>query len=145
MSVMDKLMFWKKEPDFGKDLDLGMKPDLGMGKGFDSGLGQQGYGNQGFDNSGMNNQNNLGLPSYDPALPNAAPQQNQFAPKPPSMAPPGFQASPAPQVQQSYQPQDVTSKELEIVSAKLDALKMSIDMVNQRLANLERIANRERF
>ena len=49
---------------------------------------------------------------------------------------------------QSMQPQpshnDLLSKNIEILSSKLDALKIGIESINQRLANLERIANDER-
>lgn len=34
-------------------------------------------------------------------------------------------------------------KEFQVLSSKLDALNAKIDMLNQRLANLERIANKE--
>jgi len=37
----------------------------------------------------------------------------------------------------------MTSKNLEIISSKLDALRASIESLNQRLANLEAIARGE--
>lgn len=38
---------------------------------------------------------------------------------------------------------DFVAKDIEIVSAKLDALKASLESINQRLAHLERIAEGE--
>ena len=44
MGVLDKLMFWKKSDDFGKDMNLGLGPDnLGMG-GQNLGMGNQNMG-----------------------------------------------------------------------------------------------------
>jgi hypothetical protein len=52
-----------------------------------------------------------------------------------------------PQPAQQYQPQgpelrDI-AKDIEIIHAKLDAIKSSLDAVNQRLATLERMAGGE--
>ncbi|MBW3012223.1 hypothetical protein KY311_03485 [Candidatus Woesearchaeota archaeon] len=44
---------------------------------------------------------------------------------------PSYQASPG---------QDIVAKNLEIISAKIDALRASLDALSQRLANIERIA-----
>jgi len=48
-------------------------------------------------------------------------------------------ARPAP-YQAPQQPYYGANKDLELVSAKLDALKATLDTMNQRLANLERVA-----
>ena len=40
----------------------------------------------------------------------------------------------------SYQYSQPSNKDLEIVSAKLDALKATLENINQRLAGLERVA-----
>ncbi|MBI2664871.1 hypothetical protein HYX10_06050 [Candidatus Woesearchaeota archaeon] len=42
--------------------------------------------------------------------------------------------------QQFSQPSFGPNRDLELVSAKLDAIRASLDSINQRLANLERIA-----
>ena len=53
----------------------------------------------------------------------------------------------SPQQQQMQQAQQVSSytvaKDIEVISSKLDALRASLDIINQRLANLERISERE--
>lgn len=52
-----------------------------------------------------------------------------------------FTPPPIPTIQplQQVQP-SITSKDIEIISAKLDAIKAMLDNLNQRIANLERIA-----
>lgn len=42
-------------------------------------------------------------------------------------------------------PQEVTvDKDLEVISSKLDAIRANLDSINQRLANLERVAYGEK-
>ena len=56
-------------------------------------------------------------------------------------SPPGMQRNNFNQPQRSqYAPQSSDNKDLEIISAKLDALKAKMEMIDQRLANIERIA-----
>jgi len=43
--------------------------------------------------------------------------------------------------QQPQQTTDDTNKDIQILSAKMDALKAILDNINQRLTNIERIAN----
>jgi len=127
MSFMDKLMFWKKNDDFsnlGLDTKDPFKDNLGLGDNL--GAGQ---------NFGMGQQSqNLGLPTQ--STPQSSFQQ------PPSQQP-SYQ-------QPQYQPssysnpqQDLAAKDMEIISSKLDALRVSIESINQRLANLESIARGE--
>jgi|TARA_Y100000031_G_C8166833_1_gene359792 hypothetical protein len=128
MSILDKVMFWKKKDEFG-DIGLGDKDPLGKGNlafGDDFGMGSApGYGQQ-----------------------SKAPEQPSFAQQP-SFSQSSFAQQQFPQQQQPYQQpryepqQDVTSKNLEIISSKLDALRASIESLNQRLANLEAIARGE--
>ncbi len=90
----------------------------------------------GLDSMGINS-------GEAPILPEAAPQQNWSQPVSPysQQQPSSFfpqQSSPqidAFQSSGSY----AQSKQLEVISAKLDALKAAIDSLNQRLANIERI------
>ncbi len=145
MSFLGKLMFWKKD-------DLGLGKDVG-GFGSDN-LGMP----QGSDNLGMPNQgadlggsDNLGLPSSGmPDLTTfrgvgdrqSQQQMNQSIKQhlgPDYMNSPntGFSSfSP----KQSYQEVPHGSHELEVISAKLDAIKATMDAINQRIANLERVA-----
>ena len=143
MAVLDKLMFWKKKDplgDFGKDMDMGK--DF-SGKGFDTGR-----------------PNDLGLPRQDPGLgidqgPGGLPGIDQgpggidqghrpdaFKPTPPQpsgslvqMQQP-FQVQPAAPKEHNY----MVSKDIEIISSKLDALRAAMESINQRLANIERVA-----
>lgn len=117
MSFLGKLAFWKKKDDIeeiGKD--FGLDKELGL----DIGAG----------------------PSPDLGM-NIEQQPQPFQKYPP------FQ-------QQSFQPSQtafqqpsisndnfIASKNLEVISSKLDALRASIESINQRLANIEAIARGE--
>ncbi len=76
----------------------------------------------------------------------ASPQQGVY---PPHHEAARMQPTVSPSVSGSmqYQPTDnssyVLGKNLEIISYKLDALRAAIDSLNQRIANLERIASEE--
>ena len=123
MGIMDKLAFWKKKDDFadiGKD--LGIDKDFGMDSGPspDLGLGiDQGQGPQQPFQKYPSFQQPQNFPSYQ-------------APQPFSQAP-------------SYPSNDefINSKNLEVISSKLDALRASVESMNQRLANIEAIARGE--
>ncbi|MBI2138207.1 hypothetical protein HYU13_01335 [Candidatus Woesearchaeota archaeon] len=157
MGFLQNLFFWKKKDDFnfgdiGKDLDLGKGTDFG--KGPDLGLGDIG---KGFDPLGKNPGSDFGAGlGNDLALPGQemgfGGHQQDFSQGP------GFQQSypgrPAPmqqpfgppvqqQFQQGHQAPDLYGKDLEVVSAKLDSIRYTLESINQRLANLERIANGE--
>ena len=128
MGILDKVMFWKKKDDFA-DLGLGSNKDMAFGDdfGMDQGMAQQqpGLGQQpdmGFSNPSM--------PS-SPSMP-PAPQM-----QPPSAA----QFGQAPRYDSPQQ--DMTSKNIEVISSKIDALRANLESINQRLANLEAIARGE--
>lgn len=138
MAFLDKLMFWKKSDDFG--IPEGPKPDLG----FDSGLGRD---------MGSGRDSGLGFGSPDvgagfpgsfeepPARPGF--EQNAFAQQhmQPFQQQP-FQQPPFQQPQQSTN-EYIISKNIEVLSSKLDALRAGIESINQRLAHLERVASGE--
>ena len=122
MSIFSKLAFWKKKDeledlgkDFGIDKDLGL--EMGAGPSPDLGMGletvQQPYQK---------------YPSFQ--------QQQGFQPS-------SLQSQPV--FQPSYSSNDnfIASKNLEVISSKLDALRASIESINQRLANIEAIARGE--
>ena len=139
MGVLDKLMFWKKSDDFGKDMNLGLGPDnLGMG-GQNLGMGNQnmGLGNQGFGNQ------NFGMPPAQEDFGFNTPQYQSPYQNRPQMAPPGFQASVPMMPTAPQQDFSMVGKDIELLSYKLDTIKAALDMVNQRLANIERIAQGE--
>lgn len=115
MGLFGKL-FGKKDDDLGlRELDksLNMPTGLNMGGGqSDSNLG-------------------LGNSPYGTGMPN---QPSSYGSSPFDSS-----AMQAPQMQ-SVQDQNVyaISKELEVISIKLDAIKMAIESLSQRLANIER-------
>jgi len=118
MAFFSKLAFWKKRDDIedlGKDLGLDKELGLDMGTGPSPELG-------------------MGLE-----------QQQQPWQKYPSFQQPQQSFQPAPSLQQpSYQNDNyIASKNLEVISSKLDALRASLESVNQRLANIEAIARGE--
>jgi hypothetical protein len=153
MSFLDKLMFWKRNDDnLGEDIgNLGGKNDLAFGNNFNP--AQQQFGQQ---NLGLPQGNDMGMgqqysasPEY-PQDPNMG-QQNQqsaFNQNPQSFSQRSYQQ---PYNQPSYnQQEEITSKNIEVISSKIDTLKASLDSINQRLANLEAIArgddsNRRRY
>ena len=131
MGILDKLTFWKKKDDFsdlGKDLDLGKDfgKDLGMdmnqGPSPDLGSGLEPMQSQPFQKyPSFQGQQNLPNPSFQ------QPYQQPAQPSYPSAANDPY----------------IASKNLEVISSKLDALKASIDALNQRVANIESIARGE--
>ena len=116
MSIFGKLAFWKKKDDLMLSPGLGLQQNLGL----DSGFGTPGMGTQ----------------LQQPLQPFSLGPSAQFAPLG-QPASPGFGMDL--QGIQGYG----ASKDLEVISAKLDALRSALESINQRLANLERIARGE--
>ena len=119
MGFFNKIAFWKKKDDLddlGKDLGLDKELGLEMGSGPSPDLG-------------------MGL---EPA------STQQAFNKYPSFQQPNFQPQQAFQ-QPSYTSDSnyIASKNLEVISSKLDALRASLESINQRLANIEAIARGE--
>lgn len=132
MGFFDKLMFWKKNDDLG---DIGLSGPKGLG----SELGPDGLGSlsQGsFDN-------NFGMPPYGGSDPFSV-QQSPIQQQPMQSQQPSFSQQPRQLYQEApYQQRDAygsTSKDYEIISSKLDAIKANLESINQRLANIEAIA-----
>lgn len=125
MGIFGKLAFWKKKDDLGLDKDFGK--DLGIDKDFGMDMGQGPSPDLGMD---LGQQPMQKYPSF---------QQSSFQPN--------FPSQPSFQPQQSFQPSSndsyIASKNLEVISSKLDALKASLDNVSQRLASIEAIARGE--
>ena len=130
MGIFGKLAFWKKKDDLGLDKDLGK--DLGFDKdfGMDMGQGPSPDLGMGIEPSQPGQQSFQKYPSF---------QQSSFQPN--------FPPQPSFQQQPSFQPSSndsyIASKNLEVISSKLDALRASIESINQRLANIEAIARGE--
>ncbi len=142
MSLLGRF-FGKKKDDLGLgDMGPGMGPDLGSnmgpGMGPDMGGGMPNFG----DPMGSPDQG-FGMPGQMPGMP--PPDQSQGGFSPESV---GFERVPsgAPSSYSSH-PQTLDSinmgKDLEIISAKLDAIKAELDSMSQRLKRLERIAEGE--
>lgn len=77
----------------------------------------------------------MNMPEQPPTDFYGAPQQPQGYGQPyaqPYGAPESFQS------QQTYQQSTVPNRDMELISAKLDVLKATIDTMNQRLAAMER-------
>src|SRR3989338_4122544 len=123
MGLLGKMAFWKKKDDFG---DLGRDLDLGKEFGMDTGQGPSPDLGMGLEPAQQPYQK---FPSF---------QQQGFQNSFPAQ--PSFQPQPYPQpASDSY----IASKNLEVISSKLDALKASIDALSQRVANIEAIARGE--
>jgi len=123
MSMLDKIMFWKKEPKLDLDTSLDMGPDPNYGAPPQQGTEM---------NLGLDSQN-LGMPSTPPGPDMQMPNMHMPAEQPRVVHDP---VQSAPQQLQS----ESHEKNLEIISMKLDNLKVAIENINQRLINIERLA-----
>lgn len=143
MSVLGKLMFWKKSDgvsDLGKDLNS-------PGDNFGMPSNNDPFGMQGDSFNSMQQSMNPGMDqmSQNPMMPSQSPMppQNDFGQQSFSASPDSPRFAQA-QPQQGYnQSNQMEEKNMEIISSKLDALKISIDSLNQRLANLEAMARKD--
>ena len=129
MGILDRLRGKKKDDELG----LGMDPEMGAG-GFGAG-GAPGFGEpMGSPDMGY------GMPPQDPMAQPAQP--GGYSPE--SM---GFERMPPGTPSYSQPNQNISDinlgKDMEIISAKLDAIKAELDSINQRLKRIERIAEGE--
>lgn len=123
MGIFGKL-FGKKEEEF--DFKPPTDSDLGLGKN-DFGSPDMGFGDtQATQTPGMPNMNQ-NLPMFEPA------EQSQPLPG----------SHPMQAAQPMHDPNYIISKNIEVISSKLDALQASLESINQRLINIERIAHGE--
>jgi len=129
MGFFEKLMFWKKEPEFSSSAELPPFPGEG---GFDSTLSRaEPFGpTPGFDQFGSGRSSSV-EPSGYPAPSSSAPNFGSAS---------SFSSSTMPT---SSHENTIISKNIELVSAKIDALQAAIDSMNQRLVNIENIARGE--
>ena len=130
MGVFSKLAFWKKKDDFDLGKDFGA--DLGLGPmdnnfGMDNGMPQQ-------NNMGLGQNMNLGM-QEDIGFGNSG--RNNRSAQPPGQPVPIQQPFGGIQQQQMA---DSSRDKFEVVSAKLDSIRYTLESINQRIANLERIA-----
>ncbi len=139
MAFLDKLAFWKKKEE-APVIDLGMGSATGLDHGnlgFDQEYGQH----QPYFPTGIPVESAMAPDQYARQYPQRQFQQPQAAQEPltPTFRPPmGMQVPP------QSQPQFSQDKESELIAAKLDAIKANLESINQRLANIERIAYGEK-
>ncbi len=112
MGFLDKLMFWKKDDDFGSDLD--QKVDQHMEKSDDMFKGDD-----------------LGLDQKLPGLDEKSPFDQPATETPPEQ-PAAFQA------QQQMQTPGTEKRDLELLGSKLDTIKAILNSMDQRLSNIEK-------
>lgn len=145
MGVLDKVMFWKKNDDFA-DLGLASEDSMeplaqeqsdinqDMNLGPTGGFSQQDLGfdpNQKQGREFNSQQNYAQYPQDNPYSNQNNMRQGQNM---------GSQFS-----QDSSHSDMMMTKNMEIISSKLDALRASLESMNQRLANLERLAASENY
>jgi len=143
MGVLDKVMFWKKEPKLDIDTNLDFNsasagPNLGMPSSPNLGLPPTGP-SMGIDSNPGLTQQQMHDPFLDggaqPSFQTPQTQPAFGAPEQPKIISESTQGFPQQNLhQESY------DKSLEIVSMKLDNLKVVLENMNQRLMNIERIA-----
>ena len=125
MGIFDKLAFWKKKEDFG-DFDKDFGADLGLG-----GMGDQTMG------PGMGR--DLGMPE-DTGFGSMGREYPQRSMQPPGQPVPMQQPFGAPIQPAQPSEYDYSRDKFEVVSAKLDSIRYTLESINQRLTNLERVA-----
>ena len=137
--IFGKVLPWKKKDELG----LGLNDNLGLG----------GFGGGGPGGPGMPG----GMPGMDlgfgttpgAGMPGGMPGSAQQYPSQPQQQFGGFgMAQQSPQMEsfqsnQAYQQSYATGKEIEVVSAKLDAIRAALETLNQRLASIERYMQTE--
>lgn len=118
MSILDKIMFWKHD-------DLKSEMDKGIG----------------LDKTDINPDANLGLDLPEHKEMPIPPQQDLNQPSQ-DMAQPSHDMGFEGQKMQHYPQQPVMSpnRDMELIAAKLDALKATLDGISHRLENIERMA-----
>jgi len=148
MGIFDKVMFWKHDmPDPSPDIgalpqESGLPMGQGIGGPLDQGgssitergmqnIGASGLGGMGDTTAGFGAQPTMGGPTgppggYEPVEPHAAP--SSFG-----------QPQPIPQGSETY----ALSKNIEVISSKIDALRAVLESLNQRIEHIEKIAEGE--
>lgn len=125
-------MFWRhKEPDFDANFDIGKGDNVKANPVLD------------HDDSGLPplDQHTEAYPGRSHEIPGMPGSNMSETPMHQSFEPePSFHPSQMQMQQQQPMQSYPINKDIELISAKLDAIKSNLDSINQRLANLERIA-----
>lgn len=140
MSIFGKLAFWKKKDEFdeiSKDLGLGSDfgRDLGLGDDMGAGSAMPGYGQEPSFDADFGAQQIAGTPQQ---LQPMRQQTYQAYQQQPMQAYTPVVSAPPPTMQEQ-----ALVKDIEIVSSKLDTLKATLENINHRLMEIERIAKGE--
>ena len=129
--MFDKLKFWKNDE---KEFDFG-EPELGE---------------QGVPEFGKEGESSFGKTPESPAFgqePGLAPEQlftgEPAIPPAYNQPAPGHEAPGAFQQQGGNISPDMLSKDLQLISSKLDTIKAQIEHMNQRIINIEKKAYEE--
>jgi hypothetical protein len=134
MGFFDKIPFLKKDDGFGKD-ELALPPLEPMTQNNPSNYpGDETFPQQILPN--FQNPQMMGQEEY-------APDPRPSMPMGQALRTPSTYPNPSYEVHESDRlpaSQNLISKELEIISSKLDYLRVSLENINQRLANLEKVA-----
>ena len=123
--MLEKMKFWKKDDEFTTDSGTSEPPhyDLGARKFDDPSFGQQ------------NAQQPFGQQAY--------PQESSFsqasAQYPPTTPFPGTAQAP----QQQFATQDLHPRDIELILAKLDAIKSELDALHQRIRKIEQVGDQQ--
>ncbi|MBU0461856.1 MAG: hypothetical protein KJ574_04695 [Nanoarchaeota archaeon] len=136
-----------EEDIFGKgfgEFDTGAAPGGGFGAPQPAEEAQFGAApqQQQYPAGGMAQQTFPTTPERMETQPQPQQMQRPMQTAQPQQIPPQYSYAPSPQPQETFQ-RESYSKDIEIISAKLDSLRATLDSINQRLANLERIAQGE--
>lgn len=138
ISIFDKLKFWK-EHSAEKD-NIGLNDDLGIQ------TDSMSYDRTGMPESNMSDiqQDNLGIGSEKSDFDRSGlPTHESFGSQDTSaLDQAGFDANKPSSIESFKQTRQSTTadKELELISAKLDTIKLILNDLDRRIANLEKIA-----
>ena len=125
MSIFSRLLPWKRKDE------LGLKDNMALG-----GFGQAGGQDMGFGGPGFNSPFPGG--PVGPGMPPSQLGQQQFG----GMGSMGGMMQNQPveafDNNRAYERSYAAGKDIEVVSAKLDAIKAALETLNQRLASIER-------
>ena len=146
MGLLDKLQFWKKSDDDFLN-DFNKPPSDGFGMNQKNSLGNDPLGNNdigsdpmsGFNQHSERNQfGTLGSPDFGTQTMQSEQRQSSYGQHDQQMR------FTEPQ-HQSNNSNDIfmVNKNIELLSSKMDALRASLESMNQRLINIERIAQSE--
>lgn len=121
MGLFGKILPWKRKDDLALNDNMGMGGFGGQPMpGQDLGLN---LGPSPYDQ--MASPGSVSVPSYGQPFPGQRPSMESF------------------QQNQAYDRSYAAGKDIEVVSAKLDAIKSALEALNQRLASIERFIQAE--